>query len=146
MSIMLVISALYIFIRDLHRAKGDKFKAYVLILIGTTLMFGFIIVFNFILPALFSNSKYLPFGALFTFPFVLFTTYGIPYELTEELAKEKNLSVDKAAYDKEMEEHQRISRTAAKDKFKGGLADHSEKTIMGHTATHLLHQALRDVF
>jgi len=30
--------------------------------------------------------------------------------------------------------------------FKGGLANQSEQTIKYHTATHLLHQALKDMF
>jgi len=45
-----------------------------------------------------------------------------------------------------MEKHKNLSRSASSGMFKGGLADTSIQTIMGHTATHLLQQALRDVF
>lgn len=75
--------------------------------------------------------------------FVLFTTYGFPYELTEELAKEKNITIDRKEYDEEMQKHQELSRAGAEQKFKGGLADHSEKVVQYHTATHLLLAGLR---
>ena len=75
--------------------------------------------------------------------FILFTTYGFPYELTEEIAKEKGLAVDRAAFDTEMEQHRELSRAGAEQKFKGGLADHSEKVVQYHTATHLLLAGLR---
>ncbi|MCW9054741.1 MAG: alanine--tRNA ligase [Candidatus Pacebacteria bacterium] len=75
--------------------------------------------------------------------FVLFTTYGFPLELTEELAVEKGISVEKAAFDEEMERHQELSRAGSEQKFKGGLADQSQKTVEYHTATHLLLAGLR---
>lgn len=77
--------------------------------------------------------------------FKLYDTYGFPLEMTVELAKEHGLTVDKEGYDKAYEKHQETSRQGAEQKFKGGLADHSEQTTKLHTATHLLHQALRDV-
>ncbi len=77
--------------------------------------------------------------------FNLFQTYGFPFEITEELAKEKGLSVNKKTFKKEFLKHQEKSRTASAGMFKGGLADHSETTTRYHTTTHLLHQAMRDV-
>lgn len=77
--------------------------------------------------------------------FTLFTTYGFPIELTEELAKEKGQTVDKADFDAKMKEHQDKSRTASAGMFKGGLANHNEKTVRLHTAHHLLLAALQTV-
>lgn len=76
--------------------------------------------------------------------FVLFTTYGFPFELTEELATERGISVDKGAFDEEMKKHQELSRAGSEQKFKGGLADQGQKTVEYHTATHLLLAGLRE--
>jgi len=77
--------------------------------------------------------------------FVLFSTYGFPFEMTKELAEQKKISLDENDFKKEFEKHQELSRTAAAGRFKGGLADASEETIKLHTATHLLLAALRQV-
>jgi len=77
--------------------------------------------------------------------FKLFSSYGFPIDLIVELAKEKNIKVAVSDFEVEMKKHQEISRAGAEKKFKGGLADHSDKVIQYHTATHLLHKALRDV-
>ncbi len=80
-----------------------------------------------------------------TDPFILFTTYGFPIEITEELAKEKGIKIDKEKFEKEFKKHQELSRTATAGKFKSGLADNSERVVKYHTATHLLLAALRKV-
>lgn len=77
--------------------------------------------------------------------FILFTTYGFPYELTEELAKEKSETISKEDFDNKMQEHKKLSQIGAEQKFKGGLADSSEETTKLHTAHHLLLAALRQV-
>ena len=77
--------------------------------------------------------------------FELYATYGFPPELTEELAAAKNYTIDMVGYEKAFEEHQNLSRLGAEQKFSGGLADSSEIVTMLHTATHLLHEALRRV-
>lgn len=78
-------------------------------------------------------------------PFILATTYGFPIEITEELAKEKGLILDRSAFDIQMKAHQAASRAGAEQKFKGGLAHTSEQTTKLHTAHHLLLAALQQV-
>ncbi len=77
--------------------------------------------------------------------FNLYETYGFPIELTVEMAAEKGFTVDMEGYQKAFEKHQELSRQGAEQKFKGGLADHSDETARLHTATHMLHKALRIV-
>jgi alanyl-tRNA synthetase len=77
--------------------------------------------------------------------FNLLQTYGFPWELTFELAQEKGYPVVRQEFEAEFAKHRQKSRQAAAGIFKGGLADHSDEIIKFHTATHLLHQALRQV-
>jgi alanyl-tRNA synthetase len=77
--------------------------------------------------------------------FDLLQSYGFPIELTEELAKEKGLKVDIEEFSRLKKEHSDSSRTASAGKFKGGLGGDGEMEVKYHTATHLLHEALRQV-
>jgi alanyl-tRNA synthetase len=77
--------------------------------------------------------------------FWLYETYGFPVELTEEIAQEKGQKIDNKIFEAEFQKHRDLSRTASAGMFKGGLADASEEVTKLHTATHLLHKALRMV-
>ena len=77
--------------------------------------------------------------------FHLYDTYGFPIELTIELAKERNMSVDEDGFKEKFKAHQELSRTASAGQFKGGLGGHSEIETKYHTATHLLNAALKVV-
>ncbi|MBI4385444.1 alanine--tRNA ligase, partial [Candidatus Parcubacteria bacterium] len=87
--------------------------------------------------------------------FALFATHGFPLEMTEDLAEDRGLAVDRDGFTQELEKHRAISRAGVEKKFGGhGMtvgdltaADETELKIKTrlHTATHLLHEALRDV-
>lgn len=78
-------------------------------------------------------------------PFILATTYGFPIELTIEEYNKKGKTVDLEDFKAKMAEHQKLSQTASAGMFKGGLANHNDKTIKLHTAHHLLLAALQEV-
>ena len=77
--------------------------------------------------------------------FKLYDTYGFPIEITREMAAEKGIDVDTEGFQERFKKHQENSHAGAEQRFKGGLQDHSEQTTKLHTATHLLHAALRKV-
>ncbi len=77
--------------------------------------------------------------------FKLYDTFGFPIEITCEMAAEKGIGVDTDGFDERFKKHQENSHAGAEQRFKGGLADHSEETAKLHTATHLLQAALRTV-
>ncbi|MCX7026747.1 MAG: alanine--tRNA ligase [Spirochaetes bacterium] len=98
--------------------------------------------FEKMLPNLLRNPQKIMSGRL---AFKLYDTYGFPIELTEELASEGGLKVNREEFDEAYKKHQELSRAGSEQVFKGGLADHSEISTRYHTATHLLHKALRTV-
>ncbi|MEE1199129.1 MAG: alanine--tRNA ligase-related protein, partial [Christensenellales bacterium] len=77
--------------------------------------------------------------------FKLYDTFGFPIEITCEMAAEKGVGVDVKGFEERFRKHQETSHAGAEQRFKGGLADNSEETAKLHTATHLMHAALRKV-
>jgi len=96
--------------------------------------------FEKLLPNLLKDPRKIMPGRL---AFKLYDTYGFPIELTEELAAENGMKVNRAEFDEAFKKHQELSRAGSEQVFKGGLQDHGEISTKYHTATHLLHQALR---
>ncbi|MDR2716473.1 MAG: alanine--tRNA ligase [Treponema sp.] len=98
--------------------------------------------FEKLLPNLLKDPRKIMPGRL---AFKLYDTYGFPIELTEELAGENGMKVNRQEFDEAFKKHQELSRAGSEQVFKGGLQDHGEIATKYHTATHLLHQALRAV-
>jgi len=73
----LVIRGIYLLIKRTKKATTDEKKPFQIILFGTLITFALIIVFNFVLPAFLSNTRFIPLGAVFIFPFIAFTAYAI---------------------------------------------------------------------
>ncbi|MDR1174367.1 MAG: alanine--tRNA ligase [Treponema sp.] len=95
-----------------------------------------------LLPNLLKDPRKIMSGRL---AFKLYDTYGFPIELTEELAAENGMKVNREEFDEAYRKHQELSRSQSGQAFKGGLGDQGEMAVKYHTATHLLHKALRMV-
>ncbi|MDR0322015.1 MAG: alanine--tRNA ligase [Treponema sp.] len=98
--------------------------------------------FEKLLPNLLKDPRKLMSGRL---AFKLYDTYGFPIELTEELAAEKGMTVNREEFDDAFKKHQDLSRSQSGQSFKGGLGDQGEMAVKYHTATHLLQRALKTI-
>jgi len=98
--------------------------------------------FEKLVPNLLKDPRKIMSGRL---AFKLYDTYGFPIELTEEMAAEHKMTVNREEFDEAFKKHQELSRSQSGQAFKGGLGDQGEMAVKYHTATHLLHKALKMV-
>jgi alanyl-tRNA synthetase len=77
--------------------------------------------------------------------FTLYESFGFPVEMIEEELQKNKLTLDLKEFNKAKQEHQQKSKTLSAGKFKSGLADDSKVITNYHTATHLIHTALRKI-
>ncbi len=77
LNVGLVVSGLALLMKKIIRAEGATKKQFGLVLIGALAMFSLIIIFNFVFPAFYGNTRFIPLGALFMFPFIISTGYAI---------------------------------------------------------------------
>lgn len=77
-AVSLVFMGFY-FLYKKHKASTDlnQKKQFFLIFLGTVIMFSLIIFFNLVLTVVFRNTNFIPFGAMFTLPFIILTSYSI---------------------------------------------------------------------
>lgn len=73
----LILSGFILLVRKILNKKDAERRQLVLLLIGALTFVVFVLIFNFILPAFFDNPNFIPFSAIFTFPFIAFTSYAI---------------------------------------------------------------------
>jgi alanyl-tRNA synthetase len=92
------------------------------------------------LPNLLKDPRKIMSGRL---AFKLYDTFGFPIELTEDLAAENGMTVNRQEFEDAFKKHQELSRSKSGQAFKGGLGDQGEMALKYHTATHLLHKALK---
>jgi alanyl-tRNA synthetase len=77
--------------------------------------------------------------------FYLYQSFGLPFDILKELDPKKTKHLKQEDFEKELQKHQDLSRTASVGMFKGGLADNSQATTKLHTAAHLMLAGLRKV-
>lgn len=76
-TISLISLAVFFLLRKTRRATGNSRVQLQFVGAGAVITFTLHIIFNLIFPALLQNSQYISLGALFTFPFIFFTSYAI---------------------------------------------------------------------
>ncbi len=75
--ISLITSAFFLLIRKILKVGKLERLQYRFIGLGLLFTFSLHMIFNLILPAFFDNRRFIPLGAVFTFPFALLTSYSI---------------------------------------------------------------------